>query len=39
MTIRPRAGVRLLRQEIKAMAFRAPKEKTKRVARKVRKSR
>ncbi|HEY2876642.1 MAG TPA: fused MFS/spermidine synthase [Reyranella sp.] len=39
MTIRPKAGVRLLRQEIKAMAFRAPKEKTKRVARKVRKSR
>jgi spermidine synthase len=39
MTIRPRAGVRLLRQEIKAMAFRAPKEKAKQVARKVRKSR
>jgi len=39
MTIRPRSGVRLLRQEIKAMAFRAPKQKTKRVARKVRKSR
>jgi len=39
ITIRPRAGSRLLSQEIKAMAFHAPKEKTKHVAREVRKSR
>jgi cyclopropane fatty-acyl-phospholipid synthase-like methyltransferase len=39
MTMRPKAGVRLLRREIKAMVFHEPKEKAKRVESKVRKSR